>query len=182
MKTKDHFVIVLKNEKISTYKKLAFVFAGINLVPFVIFSFFKSLMLVGLLGVFCFIVYFVLKRYLKKKYSGRVAAIDEYLFFLLASVWLMKSVVMALSLLIIGLLFKFALKELKFVFKKEGIYKDFFPKKKYEWSDLDFIILKAGILTMNFKDEGLIQGPVENESENDEQEFNSFVLEQLHQK
>ncbi len=174
MKAKDRYVIILQNEKLTTHKRLALALAAANLVPFLIFCFFQKTMMTGILGIACFILYFVVKYFLKKKYHG-IYGIDEYIFFLMASVWLLESGFLAVLLLLTGLLFKLTLQKFRFIFTPEGISKDFFPKKKYDWDELEFVILKAGMLTMDFKNNRLLQGLVVNHYENDEQEFNAFV-------
>lgn len=178
MENKSRFVIILINEKIRIYRKLGLVFAVISVFPFLVFSFYEGFRWVGILGIGVFVLYFLIKKIFGKRLQDK-SQIDENIFFLLASVWLLKSVVMAILILIIGILFKFALQPFRFVFTKEEVLKDFFPKKKYEWKYIDNVVLKADMLTINFKDDRLIQGLIENGYETDELEFNHFIREQL---
>jgi hypothetical protein len=66
-------------------------------------------------------------------------------------------------------------------FSAEQIVLNTLIKKKISWSELDSVILKDGILTLNFKNNRIFQKevPDENESDADEQEFNRYCREQL---
>jgi len=55
-------------------------------------------------------------------------------------------------------------------------------KKKYQWSDLSNVMLKDGLLTMDFMDNRILQREIEEDDEEDdasEEEFNQFCREQL---
>lgn len=70
-------------------------------------------------------------------------------------------------------------KQVKFpqeiAFNEEGIVVNTFPKKEYAWSALNNVVLKDNILTIDFKNNKLIQKEIESDaSQKDEQEFNGF--------
>lgn len=54
-------------------------------------------------------------------------------------------------------------------------------KKKISWSELESVILKDGLLTLNFKNERILQKEVldDNESEAEAEEFNGYCRERL---
>jgi hypothetical protein len=55
-----------------------------------------------------------------------------------------------------------------------------FPKKRYDWSDLTNVVLKDGILTIDFKNNKLVQKEIQSGSNaRDEQEFNEFCRNML---
>lgn len=55
-----------------------------------------------------------------------------------------------------------------------------FPKKKIAWSELNNIVLKDGLLTIDFRNNKFIQQPVdETKTAVNEQEFNDFCRQQL---
>jgi hypothetical protein len=56
-----------------------------------------------------------------------------------------------------------------------------FPKKLFSWAELSNVILKDGLLTIDLKDNKLIQQPLEMEASIDEKDFNEFCQRQLHQ-
>lgn len=75
-------------------------------------------------------------------------------------------------------------KQVKFpeeiAFDESEIVFNSFPKKRYEWSNLKNVVLKDGLLTLDFKSDKLIQKELESEtSRTVEEEFNAFAKAQL---
>lgn len=65
-------------------------------------------------------------------------------------------------------------------FDKDEIVFNSFPKKVYLWSDVNNVVLKDGLLTIDFKNNKLIQKPVsEDVTIADEQDFNEFCIKML---
>ncbi len=54
-----------------------------------------------------------------------------------------------------------------------------FPEKEYLWNTFNNVILKDNILTLDFKNNHLIQAEVEEPKNMDEKQFNSFAKSQL---
>ncbi len=50
-----------------------------------------------------------------------------------------------------------------------------FPEKEYLWNTFNNVILKDNILTLDFKNNHLIQAEVEEPKNIDEKKFNSFA-------
>ena len=65
---------------------------------------------------------------------------------------------------------------LEIAFFKGGVVLNSLLKKKYPWTSLQSVILKDGILTLDFKNNRLIQKEVidDNEPDADENEFNEY--------
>lgn len=75
-------------------------------------------------------------------------------------------------------------KQVKFpqevAFDHEGIVINSLPKKHHRWSEIQNVVLKDGILTIDFRNNKLIQKPIESHtSAREEQEFNEFCSEKL---
>ncbi len=75
-------------------------------------------------------------------------------------------------------------KQVKFpeeiAFDSEEIVMNTFPKKRFNWGELNNIVLKDGLLTIDFKNNKLIQKELdETADEKVEQEFNLFVQEKI---
>ncbi len=91
------------------------------------------------------------------------------------------------SLPFIGLLYILAAlaeKQAKFPFEigfnEELILINSFPKKKFQWNELNNALIKDGILTVDLKNNVLIQREIEDEvSAEIEKEFNDFCKQQL---
>ena len=57
------------------------------------------------------------------------------------------------------------------------------PKRKYRWSDFNNVVLKDGLLTLDFKDNRLFQKETQEDEDDDadEDEFNAYCSRQLNQ-
>lgn len=71
-------------------------------------------------------------------------------------------------------------KQVKFpeeiAFDENEIVKNSFPKKRYSWSELNNVVLKDGLLTIDFKNNQLLQKELEsNTTEALEHEFNAYA-------
>jgi hypothetical protein len=65
-------------------------------------------------------------------------------------------------------------------FDEEEIVVNSLPKKYYSWQDLNNVVIKDGILTIDFKNNKLIQKEIESDtSATEEQEFNEFCMGRL---
>lgn len=65
-------------------------------------------------------------------------------------------------------------------FGKDEIVFNSFPKKSYNWSDLNNAIIKDGIITVDFKTNKLIQKEIQSGSTlQDEKDFNEFCQNRL---
>lgn len=65
-------------------------------------------------------------------------------------------------------------------FDETEIVTNHFPKKRYQWNEFNNVILKDGLLTLDFKNNQLIQKKVDAEVSKDvEAEFNEFATKQL---
>ena len=73
---------------------------------------------------------------------------------------------------------KVALKKISLYFTASGIEKRNFPSKKYHWNQFSNVILKDNILTLDFKNNKLLQAKIETTNLN-EDAFNIFAKEQL---
>lgn len=174
----ERFVIVLNNDRIPSYLTVGFIFAFINVAAFLMFLFIKEFLWPGIGGLIATTLYFIIRAVMvKRKIYPHL--IDETIFFLFAAVWLWESIIVALLMVLIGMLFKVSLQPFRFIFTKEGVYKDFFPNKLIPWSDFHQVILKDGILTMDFKNNRLLQSIAKNMHEVEQDEFNLFVMEHL---
>jgi hypothetical protein len=75
-------------------------------------------------------------------------------------------------------------KQVKFpveiAFDEDEIVRNSFPKKYYDWNDLNNVVIKDGILTIDRKNNQLIQKEIENPgSDKAEREFNEFCSQRL---
>jgi hypothetical protein len=181
----DNFYIILPNEKRGTYKILTLIIALINIVGYVYLSIHvdKESVIHDLLPAAISLCATPLTLYFFYK-KGRESSIFQILFsFFLASIlWVFTGFyLMGFLLFTFALTGVFALRKLKVAFDNNIISYPSFPHKKLEWNEVSNLILKDNILTIDFKNNKLIQHTI-NENENkdlDETAFNTFVQKQL---
>lgn len=174
MSAVEQYVVILVNEKLSTHKKLGLAFVIANAVIFILFLFLRKTLAAGIIGLAAILGYYIYRKTTKKSESLYLL-MDEKIFYLLTITWFFQNVFIAIFVLITGLLLKFSIQPFRFVFSREGIVRDFFPKKLYPWNGMSTVILKDGILTLDFKNNRLLQMSVENEGEIDVAGFNTFT-------
>lgn len=178
------FELVLKNERIKAYKTFILFFIALNiifLITLAITTKDSTIRSKSLLAVFLTVFSLAVEYYLRKKnkqYSGKGAALLYFvLAYLLLHYWWM-----ALSVLIVAILYSVSLRRLIVYINTNQIIYPSFPKKTFHWDDLNNIILKDGLLTIDFKNNKLAQAEVVNGGNDydlNEQEFNDFCRNHL---
>lgn len=151
----------------------------LNLIIFIYLLFFdeyryESASAILLVGIYIFMRLYFIKKYNQGNY------LDQILFFVLAGCWLgLQNYFMVTALAILGILYHLTLQKIQFVFTPEKITRFSFPSKEYDWNLFNNVILKDNILTLDFKNDKLIQAEIENQKSVNEQQFNSFAQSQL---
>lgn len=170
----QQFEIILKNEKVKLYRTIAKIFLLLNFTVFILLLFYKPYRYPSIAFLIAFILYLLLRQFLFSK--GHISNIlDEFVFFIPAAGWLgMHNYMIGIGCVLMGLLYKVSLQEIKFVFGHENIIKMNFPQKKLDWNLLNNVILKDNILTLDFKNNKLLQAEIEKNDIN-EIDFNSFA-------
>jgi hypothetical protein len=80
--------------------------------------------------------------------------------------------------LVIAFFYIYANRKFEVVISESSISYPSFPRREIEWNELQNVIMKDGILTIDFKNNKLLQAETEEYSFN-EKEFNEFCREQL---
>ncbi len=78
-----------------------------------------------------------------------------------------------------GGLYHLATNAFVFSFSAEEIQQKNFPSKVYPWSSFSNVILKDDVLTLDLKNNKIIQGEIENDTNVSEGDFNNFAQAQL---
>jgi hypothetical protein len=87
---------------------------------------------------------------------------------------------MAIIPFIFVILFTVTIRKLSVIIATDKIVYPSFPKKNISWVELSNIILKDGLLTINFKNDKFIQQFIDDtKTLVNEQEFNDFCSQQL---
>lgn len=173
------FQIILRNKKIKSYRLIGFIILLINtaFLFYILWSPLKRSAVI--LSLVILALYFLFQwNYIRK--GKQAFFFNEFIFFILGICWINLENYYAVAInFVIGVLFYLAIQKLSVIFNSKIVTLNFFPKKEYEWNQFSNVVLKDGILTLDFKNNKLFQGEIEDDNLFKEREFNSFVKTQL---
>ncbi len=173
----QQYEIEIRNEKKKSYRLFNWFALLISLACFSFLLFYNDWFVEALGAIIIVLVYLLTRLYRRKIHKALFLFDDKgFLFFILAFGWLglQKYFITGLCILF-GIVYQAAMQKIVFLFKKEGILKTSFPKKEIEWSSLQNVVLKDTILTIDFKNNRIIQGEIDSSKEINEEDFNRFV-------
>ena len=181
------FLIFLKNEKQKQYFLIAFLFILINFSVFIYFGITaptKSLKISFFVRAAVILACLAIDQLLKKTKRSENRPYMYVAMWLITFAWLKEDywVIFCICLLV-SLLFLITYRELVIKVDTNLIRYPSFPEKKIGWNRLTNVIMKDGLITIDFKNNKLIQQTVdENKTKVDEKEFSEFCSEQLRSK
>ena len=173
------FELILKNEKEVSYKRISIILLVLNLVGLLFITYlkdFKSWVPFIMAAIAIFSTFIALYFRNKNERSPLTGA-----FFVLSLAWILADywVLGLLNTLFMILHIAALQKPIVSISEKQVIYPSF-PKKKIDWQELSNLIIKDGLLTIDFKNNRIIQQQVADISSTiDEKEFNDFCRLQL---
>jgi hypothetical protein len=171
------FELVIRNEKIKTYRLICLMIVILNALLFAVLLFDAQTKNNGLIAI-VFIIAYTLFRFFKSKRSKPGFFFDEWILFLVMMLWVVENnYFFAMSDLILFLLYSAAIDKTVYSFGQERIKQKNFPWKKYSWEQLSNVLLKDNMLTMDFKNNRLLQMQTENDI--NERDFNEYAKEQI---
>ena len=178
------FEITLKNEKVTLYNRIALYIIIINLALFVYLAIstdIKSIKIAAIIGGSFIIIALAIEYFLIRIKRNEDSPYKMYADYAIGFAWLlMEFWWIAAAIFVLGTLYLIAKRPLLVSITKETIAYPSFPKKKLSWSELNNIILKDGLLTIDFNNNKFFQQAVdETKSSVNEPEFNDFCREQL---
>jgi len=173
------FELILKNEKEVSYNRISILLLVINLAGLLFITYLKDFkswtpFIMATIAIFSTFIAFY-SRY-KSERSPLTGA-----FFVLSLAWILADywVVGVLNFLFMILHIAALQKPIVSVSENQVIYPSF-PRKKIDWQELSNLIIKDGLLTIDFKNNRIIQQQVADISSTiDEKEFNDFCRQQL---
>lgn len=177
-----NYQIILPNDKAKAYNRISLLVLAINLLAFGL-SFFKPHPLPAYIGsmVMMFIISFALFLYISKnvKLQNKVTIVAIGLS---AIAWLLLGdYVLMFLMALVAIVSYFTLQKPIVFFLNEGVAYPSFPKKMYPWSEVNQVILKSNILTIDLKNNQLMQFtlPEENFVGIKEEDFNQFCAKKI---
>jgi len=173
------FELILKNEKEVSYKRISIFLLVLNLLGILFITYLKDFkswvpFIIAAAAVFAAFSSFYFRNKNEK-------AILTGAFILLSLAWIIAGywIVGVLNLLFM-ILHIAALQKPKVSINESQVIYPSFPKKKIDWQELSNLIIKDGLLTIDFKNNKIIQQQISDISLTiDEKEFNDFCHQQL---
>jgi len=173
------FEIVIKNEKIKSYRTIAFILLLINISAFILMLFYDAFRYQAASAILLTTVYIIMRFYFTKK-NQHGHYLDQVLMFVLAGCWLgLQNYYLMAGLIFIGIIYYLALQKIRILFTPTEVIKLNFPKKVYQWNMFNNVIVKDNMLTLDFKNNHLFQAEIELPKNLNEKEFNQFAHVQL---
>ena len=177
------YSILLPNEKAKTYSYVTLFILLINCFVFG-FVFFnavdgrtKNISLSGTIISFTSLILFLINFFTKKipAYRPGISFIILSIFWFILENYLFGFCVICFA--VIGF---YAKRKFNVVFSEDKITYPSFPKKIFAWDEVSNVLLKDNVLTIDLKNNKLIQAVIEKESDEvDETEFNEFCRKQI---
>jgi hypothetical protein len=178
----ERFVVTLKNEKLNAYNRVSYFISAINIAFFIFYAIYEKhgseriiWIIVSLLILSVRLAEpFIRKNLVKQKINVNIT------YCLLIVAWFFVNIWLALVHVLLVLSDIIARRILNVRFLDEAIMYPSFPEKNIQWNELENVILKDGILTIDFKNNKLLQAEIDTvEKQIDETAFNFFCQQQL---
>ena len=175
------FQLILKNEKTKLYHGFAIFIFILNVAAIIYFLYSRNEKIISssnsFIALFLLInsllIYIIASFKKKKQLAFFSPVIGIFFCWILIGYWWI-SLIMA----IFSFLYKISKRQLKAGFGDQIIYPSF-PKRFIKWKELNNVILKDGLLTMDFKNNKIIQQLIKYPNTVNEKEFNEFCNQQL---
>lgn len=177
-----NFVVVLKNKNKRAVQLTGILLSALAIFLFLYRSFQESGTLINLLPFSILLILFIWSvTQIRKKENVHFFLLLVFAGFGLISIepynWI------GFIYLIMAYLEKYALLASEIGFSRDHIRFNGWPEKKYPWSAFTNVMLKDGILTMDFRNNKLFQKETDDtedpEYDGSEEEFNQFCADQL---
>jgi hypothetical protein len=173
--------LILKNAKARGY------YLGVLLLAFLIFAIQLVLAyaiyhehygrLMASVGIV--LIMLLVRRGDKYNYGQKMSNIS-FAYALVLMNWLSWDLYWAAGLTLLPfILYTFATKKFKVIVSGKEIAFPSFPEKKIQWNELQNVVIKDELLTIDFKNNKIIQQEIEGDDDFNEKKFNDFCRVQL---
>lgn len=178
----DSFELKLKNDKVRSYKRIVFLVAGISVIFFLFYSFYANQgyqrIVWAMIALLVMLMCFIELKTRKDDSSNGFSISITYL--LLIACWMFINIWMAFAHVVLLMADSIARRSLIVLLSTNNIVYPTFPKKNIDWSELENVVLKDGLLTIDFKNNHLLQSEIISSDKNvGETAFNIFCKKQL---
>lgn len=180
----NEYIFILKNEKTGSYKKSIYSIIGLNFIFLIYlaisFDNYKT-RITAILSIGFIIVSFLIKYFLGKR-DKKFSAVFTSLGFIILVYFKLNMWWQAAAMSCILLFYFYSIRNLRVYISKKDILYPSFPSKRIKWESINNLLLKDNLLTIDFKNNKLIQSEVianKKDGEADEIEFNDFCKRQI---
>ena len=177
----QNFKLVLKNEKVKQYKLFALLIIVLNILILTVLAVTRSEIRFRCIGTIGWIVALFIIEYFAKQKHKEFSAKGAAIFLIILVFISFKFWLPALIMAVLAILYIISIRRFIVSVNRSNIIYPSFPKRAIQWSELNNMIIRDGLLTLDFKNNKLIQALVDqgNDSVPDEKEFNDFCRAQL---
>ncbi len=175
----EAFVIFLQNDKIKSYRYITLFVLVMNLVAFSYIALHTqdsrlgSLTSMGIFLSFTYVALFLIKQYTKYLTRYRL----EISFLVLGMLWLTMGMwLITVMMILCTVLGFYTLKKSVVTVNRNGVSYPSVPVKNFLWNEMENVVLKDDILTIDLKNNKLMQANIDLHStvKIDETKFNEF--------
>ena len=176
------YIIKLPNTKARFYDMMGWMLVIINLTVFcTLIYYLTSLQERGyaILGIVVTVINFGFEKIFRKPHQ-KATAMQQILMYY-ALIWLLffQYYIIGAASLILAILYFIAKREMDVILYPDRIAYPSFPPQNIRWTVLNNVILKDGLLTIDFKNNKIIQQLVDENNPVDENEFNQYCRDKL---
>lgn len=176
----NEYRFLLKNEKAAAYQRISLFIILLQVLIFLYLGLYASepkLRKTGLMGASVIVGSFLVNLLLKKIKAGWKIGFDA-LFFFIVMVWTLTGYywISLIPAILFGMA-SISMRKLEIVVTKYAIQYPSVPMRRIEWKEISNVVLKDGLLTIDLKNNKLIQQYVGDNTQ--EEEFNEFCRRQL---
>jgi len=177
----NDYKIILKSDKVNKYNTIGWLFLFFNIAAI------ATMALTKIDKVTAEFIYVMLPSlvalllYYRQKKIGKKEKKIDFTFILLSVSWIFLQLFwVAAIVLLFGILHGIAIRRLVILADTNKIIYPSFPPRSIEWNELSNVILKDDLLTIDFKNNKIIQQLIDKtELPVNEKEFNDFCTKQL---
>lgn len=173
------YEILLQNKKVKIYATISWLIVVLNFFVFIYYGIagFAKNSWYPFAGAGALVVVFILQALYLKKRENKF----DLLFGVIIITWLfLQQYWPAIFNLVLYSLYSVTARPFIVIATEEGVTYPSFPKKTFEWNEMNNMILKDDLLTIDLKNNTLIQQMTEGGIDPvNEQEFNDFCSRQL---
>ena len=173
------FRIIIKNEKGKSHRLVALFILFLHVAIFSYLLIFEKFRTEAASALVIIIIY-ILIQWNYQRNGKQKHLFNEFLFFVFAFGWLGLGIYSLVAInMVMGLLYFLALQKIEFHFDDGGVTRMNLPKKKYEWNEFSNVLLKDNLLTLDFKNNKIIQAEIEPFQDINEEDFNSSCSQKI---